>query len=87
MNRYRIVRQRKLGMLTGRGPAQRLGDAIEVHNNGFDAIAFALNLCLEALHFVTIEGISDILWPGQPPSGPRTVVNGSMNNRALPDGY
>lgn len=44
----------------GRRTAERLSDRVQVDDNGFDAIALTLNLRLQALHLVAVEGISDI---------------------------
>ena len=46
---------------TGRWSTQGLCNAAQVHNNSLDSVAFALNLRLETLHFVTIKGIRNIL--------------------------
>jgi len=44
----------------GRGTAQRLGNRVQVDNDGLDTIALALNLGLDFLHLVAVEGIGDI---------------------------
>ena len=44
----------------GRGAAKRLSDGVEVHDNGFDTVAFALNLGLQPLHLVAVERIGNI---------------------------
>lgn len=41
----------------GAGAGQRLGDTAEVDNNGLDTVALALNLGLDPLHLVAVEGI------------------------------
>jgi len=46
---------------TRRRTCQRLRDAAQVGDDRLDAVAFALNLGLEPLHLVTVEGIGDIL--------------------------
>jgi len=44
----------------GRGASQGLGNAWEIGNDCLDAVAFAFDLGLQALHLVSIEGIGDI---------------------------
>ena len=51
----------KAASLTSWRTAQGLRNAAEIDNDSFDAISFALDLGLQALHFVSIEGIGDIL--------------------------
>ena len=46
--------------LTSRGASQRTGDAGQVDDDGLDAVAFALDLGLQALHLVAVEGVGDI---------------------------
>lgn len=46
--------------VTGRRSGQRVGNAGQVGNNGFDTVALALNLRLKALHLVAVEGVGDI---------------------------
>ena len=41
--------------------AQGLGDTAQVDDDCLDTIPFAFDLGLKTLHFVTIEGIGDIL--------------------------
>jgi hypothetical protein len=43
-----------------RRTSQRVGNAGQVDNDGLDAVALALNLGLEALHLVAVEGVGDI---------------------------
>lgn len=38
-----------------------MGYTAEVDNDGLDPVAFALNLGLQLLHLVAVEGIGDIL--------------------------
>lgn len=38
-----------------------MGYAAEIDNDGFDTVAFALNLGLQLFHLVAVEGIRDIL--------------------------
>ena len=38
-----------------------MSDATEIGNDGLDTVAFALNLGLETLHLIAIEGIGNIL--------------------------
>ena len=38
-----------------------MGNTAKVDNDGLDTVAFAFNLRLDTLHFVTVEGIGDIL--------------------------
>jgi hypothetical protein len=44
----------------GARASERLGNAGQVDNNGFDTVSFAFNLCLETLHLVAIEGVADV---------------------------
>ena len=46
---------------TGRRTAQGLGNAAEIDDDGLDTVPFALDLGLETLHLVAIEGIFLIL--------------------------
>jgi hypothetical protein len=39
---------------------QRLSDAAQVDDDGLDTVAFALDLGLQALHLVAVEGVGDI---------------------------
>ena len=39
---------------------QLVGDVAKVHDDRLDAVAFALDLGLEALHLVAVEGVRDI---------------------------
>lgn len=48
------------GRRTGRRASQLLGDVAQIDNDSLDAIALALNLGLQALHLVAVEGIGDI---------------------------
>lgn len=43
-----------------RGATEGLGDRVQVDNDGLDTVALALDLGLQALHLVTVEGIGDI---------------------------
>lgn len=64
----------------GWGPGQRLRDAGEIRDNGLDAITFALDFRLQALHLVAVERVGDILH----------LVSGKVSmyhqQVALPDG-
>ena len=44
----------------GSRACQGLGNAAEVDDDGFDTVALALNLGLQSLHLVAIEGVLDI---------------------------
>jgi len=48
----------------GRRAFQRLRNAAEVRDNSFDSVALSFNLGLQALHFVAVEGVGDILFHG-----------------------
>ena len=39
-----------------------MSNAAEVDDDGLDTVAFTLNLRLQLLHLISIEGISDILF-------------------------
>ena len=39
---------------------ERVGDGVQVDNNSLDTVALALNLGLQTLHLITVEGIGDI---------------------------
>lgn len=41
--------------------AQSLANVVQVDNNGLDPVAFAFDLGLQAFHFVTVEGVGNIL--------------------------
>lgn len=43
-----------------RRPTERLGNRVQVDDNGLNTVTLALDLSLELLHLVAIEGISDI---------------------------
>lgn len=47
--------------LTGRRAGQRTSDTAQVDDDRFDAVALALDLGLQALHLVAVEGVGDIL--------------------------
>lgn len=48
------------GQLTVWGTGELVGNVVQVDDNSLDTIALALNLGLEALHLVTVEGVGDI---------------------------
>jgi hypothetical protein len=50
-----------LDHISGRA-GQGLGDAAEIGHNGFDAVAFTLDLGLQALHLVAVKGVGDVLY-------------------------
>lgn len=41
--------------------SERVGDTLQVGNDGLDAVAFAFDFGLDFLHLVAIEGVGDIL--------------------------
>lgn len=46
--------------LTGRRAVEGVGNAGQVDDDGLDAVALALDLGLQALHLVAVEGVGDI---------------------------
>ena len=44
-----------------RRTAEGMGNAAEVCNHGFNAVAFAFDLGLQTLHFVAVEGVGNVL--------------------------
>ena len=56
-----VDRKDRLVERTPRRSCETCSNTTEVNDDGFDAIAFTLDLGLELLHFVPIEGVGDIL--------------------------
>lgn len=48
------------GIHTCRVATQRVSNAAQVDDDGLDAVTLALNLGLDTLHLVAVEGVGDV---------------------------